>query len=70
MDGNGSVVRPDRIIRDGTKWTVIDYKSTKSGEKAHRSQLENYVKMLSEIEDGDVEGVLIYTSPLEVIKIP
>jgi ATP-dependent exoDNAse (exonuclease V) beta subunit len=70
VDGNGSVVRPDRIIRDGTKWTVIDYKSTKSGEKAHRSQLENYVKMLSEIEDGDVEGVLIYTSPLEVIKIP
>jgi hypothetical protein len=25
--------------------------------------------MLSKIEDSEVEGVLIYTSPLEVIKI-
>ena len=70
VDCNGSVVRPDRIIRDGNKWTIIDYKSTKSGEKKHISQLENYVQMLSEIEDGEVEGVLIYTSPLEVIKYP
>jgi len=68
VDCKGSVVRPDRIIREGNKWTVIDYKSTKTGEKDHISQLENYVQMLSKIEDSEVEGVLIYTSPLEVIK--
>jgi len=70
VDCNGNIVKPDRIIRDGNQWTIIDFKATKSGEKNHISQLENYVQMLSELEAEEVAGVLIYTSPLEVIKLP
>jgi ATP-dependent exoDNAse (exonuclease V) beta subunit len=69
IDATGSVVRPDRIIKGPTGWTVIDYKSTEVGQQKHFDQVKNYMSMLSEIEGVSVEGVLIYTDPLKVLKV-
>ena len=69
VNSEGQILRPDRIVKSEEAWTVIDYKSSTEGESKHKKQVEEYCSMLSEIEGDHVEGVIIYTDPLKVLKV-
>ena len=69
VNSEGQILRPDRIVKSEEGWTVIDYKSSTEGESKHKKQVEEYCSMLSEIEGDHVEGVIIYTDPLKVLKV-
>ena len=69
VTSDGEIIRPDRIINDGKVWTVIDYKSSTEGETKHKKQVEKYCSFLSDIEGTKVEGVIIYTDPLKLLKV-
>ena len=59
----------DRIVKTGDAWTVIDYKSSEQGAQKHQNQIKSYCEILSEIEGPNVEGIIIYTDPLKVLKV-
>ncbi|PCJ81785.1 MAG: hypothetical protein COA49_04590 [Bacteroidetes bacterium] len=69
VNEDGKVVRPDRIVKDGDVWHVIDYKSTESGQDKHVRQVEDYVNMLKQIEESEVKGWILYTDPLKLVSI-
>ena len=69
VTSDGEIIRPDRIIYDGHVWTVIDYKSSLEGKARHKKQVEKYCSYLSEIEGPKVEGLIIYTDPLKLLKV-
>jgi len=59
---DGSVLRPDRIIVDGNRAVVIDYKSGKHSEK-YRNQLNIYDKYLRELGFTEIRKYLLYMEP-------
>ena len=65
----GEILRPDRIICKENFWTVIDFKSSEKRLEDHKIQVQQYCEILSEIEGPNVEGILIYTDPLKVLKV-
>ncbi len=69
VNSNGKILRPDRIIKAGEDWTIIDYKSSEEGIEKHKNQVEEYCEVLSEIEGPNVRGIIIYTDPLKVLKV-
>jgi len=69
VNSNGKILRPDRIIKDGEDWTIIDYKSSEEGIDNHKNQVKEYCEVLSGIEGPKVRGMIIYTDPLKVLKV-
>ncbi|MCK9626005.1 MAG: UvrD-helicase domain-containing protein [Bacteroidales bacterium] len=55
---DGSVSRPDRVLVDGTKAIVIDYKFGPIKHKSYERQVAGYMMLLSEIGFTQVEGYL------------
>lgn len=60
----GKRYRPDRVVMDGKKAVVIDYK-TGSEHPSHRKQIETYSVALSQMGYSEVEGWLFYTDILK-----
>lgn len=60
--------RPDRIIYDGKKMIVIDFKTGREQER-HKSQVKNYISLLKEIGYHDVEGYLWYIRHGNIEKV-
>jgi ATP-dependent exoDNAse (exonuclease V) beta subunit len=58
----GSFYRPDRVVFDGGKVTVLDYKSGKPNEK-HGEQLIQYAGYVAEMGYQNVSRALIYLEP-------
>ena len=56
-------------MKSDEKWTVIDYKSSDQGVEKHKKQVASYCEILSEIEGAKVDGIIIYTDPLKVLKV-
>jgi ATP-dependent exoDNAse (exonuclease V) beta subunit len=56
---DGSIVRPDRVIKQGVDVIIIDFKTGKAKDE-HRVQLVKYKKHLSELGYASVRSVLIY----------
>ena len=66
---DGHSLRPDRLIFDKDKVTVIDFKTGQPSE-SHHKQIINYQKILENIGYSHSEGVLLYinqTNP--VVKV-
>ena len=67
---NGDIQRPDRVILDGDKITVVDYKTGRKSEK-HVLQVKKYIKTLQQVGYQNVFGVVLYIyekNPVEVVK--
>lgn len=60
--------RPDRIVIDGKKAIVIDYK-TGEQQKKHYRQVSEYMDFLSRMGFEKTEGYLWYTNPHQVVKV-
>ncbi len=63
---DGSVLRPDRLMIDKNKITILDYKTGEPDEK-HHQQLQSYAKTLTEA-GFEVEGCFIYYTKTSVLK--
>ncbi len=60
--------KPDRILTDGKKAVVIDYKKEKEAE-SHHTQVRRYMKALKALGFEEVEGHLIYVEPVVVREV-
>lgn len=65
---DGSVFRPDRVIKKDGKVFIIDFKSGKRDEK-HKIQLGNYCNILHDMGFNCPKGVLIYLSERDVVYL-
>jgi ATP-dependent exoDNAse (exonuclease V) beta subunit len=68
-DPGGNLFRMDRVMIDGDRISVIDYKTgtDKEAEKEYVSQIKNYIRILKEIYPGkNVEGVIAYVDRKEI----
>ena len=71
-DGQIETRRPDRIITDGTKTIVIDYKTGShhsAFHEEHKAQVRNYMEYLKEMHYPEVEGYLWYMKSGKVVKV-
>ncbi len=60
--------RPDRVVYDGKKMIVIDFKT--GGEKErHKRQVRGYVYLLNDMGYNDVEGYLWYIRDNNIVKV-
>lgn len=60
--------RPDRIIIDGNKVTIIDYKTGEQNPYHHR-QVREYMAFMKEMGFTNVEGYLWYITPHQIVKV-
>jgi ATP-dependent helicase/nuclease subunit A len=68
-DPAGNLFRMDRVLIDGDRISVIDYKTGtgKEAEKEYVLQIKNYIRILKEIYSGkNVEGVIGYVDLREI----
>lgn len=68
LDAQGRAWRPDRVVRDGSLYRVLDIKTGKPVND-HQDQVRNYVRLLREVEDAPVEGFLLYVRDGEVVPV-
>jgi ATP-dependent exoDNAse (exonuclease V) beta subunit len=68
IDGKSKIQRPDRIcvLKDGL--AVVDFK-TGIVKEEHKVQVEDYVQLLTQIEEKSVKGYLMYTDSLELVEV-
>jgi ATP-dependent helicase/nuclease subunit A len=52
--------RPDRVMINGTKAIVVDYKTTSVISEGHRQQVKRYVDKVKEMGYADVKGFVWY----------
>ena len=68
IDTNGSVHRPDRVVLDGEKVSVIDYKFG-AHHGGYRKQVAGYMEMLRQMGYEKVEGYLWYAAENNIEKV-
>lgn len=61
LDLQGQAVRPDRVVRDGDLFRVLDIKTGAPSER-HKEQVRGYTRLLNAVEHKPVEGYLLYVS--------
>jgi len=67
--GPGEVLRPDRVVVEGEKATVIDFKFGESERASHHQQVGEYMKQLGLMGFKEVEGYLWYVVLDRIIQI-
>ena len=60
--------RPDRVVYDGKKMIVVDFK-TGCEKESHKQQVKGYVRLLHEMGYEDVDGYLWYIRTDDIIKV-
>lgn len=61
--------RPDRVIVDNQKVTVIDYKFGDQHTEKHAMQVQNYMKLITQMGYRQVEGYVWYLSTNQIVTI-
>lgn len=65
----GGVLRPDRLVRRGNRWEVVDFKTGKEAPTHHR-QVREYMAAVAAAEPGaEVHGYLLYINDLRVVAV-
>ena len=66
--GSTKECRPDRVMTDGKKTIVVDYKFGKPNDE-HEKQVKAYIKQLVDMGYQEVEGYLWYVSRNRVVPV-
>lgn len=66
---DANIKRPDRVVYDGKKVIVIDYKFGLIKEEEHQEQVANYMHMLRDMGYALVEGYLWYVTLKEIERV-
>lgn len=64
----GRFIRPDRVITDGVKATIVDYKTGKKRE-SDVEQVNNYAEILSKMGYRDIKKYLVYIGEEELVEV-
>jgi ATP-dependent helicase/nuclease subunit A len=65
---NQEISRPDRVVYENEKVTIIDYK-TGQRNNSHKKQIRHYGELYKQMGYIDVELLVIYLNPLEVVVV-
>lgn len=65
----GTILRPDRVVIDGTTATVIDYKTGKRNTEKYHRQLSEYENALKELGYQSVKKLILYIQENEVEEV-
>ena len=60
--------RPDRVMSDGKKMIVVDFKFGKPNEKYH-DQVHEYMQLLADMGHKNIEGYLWYVYSNKIVKV-
>ena len=60
--------RPDRVIYDGERMIVIDFKTGREQEK-HKEQVRSYIALLNDMGYKNMEGYLWYIRHHKIVKV-
>ena len=66
-DSEGNILRPDRLMIEGDRAVVVDYK-TGAIEAIHIQQLANYKEVLQDAGFSDVKTFLYYLEKKELVE--
>lgn len=66
--GKQEELRPDRVVKDGDKITVIDFKFGNHNEQ-YNQQVNSYINLLKEMGCADVDGYLWYVYKNEIKEV-
>ena len=65
----GTLLRPDRLVRRGNRWEVVDFKTGKE-DPEHRAQVRGYMAAVAAAEPGaEVHGYLVYINGLRRVAV-
>lgn len=67
-DGGSKQCRPDRVMTDGARTLVIDFKFGQP-KKKHEEQVRDYMQLLTDMGFPQVEGYLWYVRNKEIIRL-
>lgn len=67
--GDGTVLRPDRVIGEGKRITVVDFKFGELEKPSHRNQVLTYMERLREMGYDPVDGYLWYVMLDKTVKL-
>tara|TARA_R110001583_G_scaffold55182_1_gene168039 strand:- start:6848 stop:10117 length:3270 start_codon:yes stop_codon:yes gene_type:complete len=67
--GEGSTLRPDRVIVKDGEAIVIDYKFGKKKEKAHIAQVGTYKRLLEKMNFKKVSAFILYGKLDEIVEV-
>lgn len=68
LTANGRALRPDRIVRDGAAFRILDIK-TGAPLPDHHQQVREYMDLLHQVEQAPVEGGLLYLRTGELVTV-
>ena len=68
IDTDGRIYRPDRVIKDGDKVIVVDFKFGCHDDR-YVSQVNRYARLWRRMGYGDVSGFLWYPDTGEIVKV-
>ncbi len=66
---DGKVLRPDRVIEEGDRVTVVDFKFGEHERPSYNAQVRNYMEFLSKLAYKTVEGYVWYVMMDKTVKI-
>jgi hypothetical protein len=69
FSGEGTVYRPDRVIVDGNRVTVVDFKFGEAERNSYIIQVRNYVDQIRQMGYRQVEGFIWYVMLDKTVKI-
>jgi ATP-dependent exoDNAse (exonuclease V) beta subunit len=61
--------RPDRVMLNGKKAVVVDYKFGETEDKKHNRQVQHYIERIREMGYDDVEGFVFYVRKQMVSRV-
>jgi ATP-dependent exoDNAse (exonuclease V) beta subunit len=67
--GDGVMVRPDRVVVEKDRVTVIDFKFGDMQKNYYKQQVANYMEKLRELGYPGVEGYIWYVMLDEIVKV-
>jgi len=66
---DGRLIRPDRVVRDGGEWHVVDFKSGEENVPKHEKQVREYVDVLEAMEGVSARGWVLYLNPWRLVEV-
>jgi ATP-dependent helicase/nuclease subunit A len=67
--GDGTVIRPDRVMIEGDRATVVDFKFGESEREYYLRQVSGYMQRLSDLGYGEVRGYVWYAQLGKTIQV-
>jgi ATP-dependent exoDNAse (exonuclease V) beta subunit len=64
---DGSIMRPDRVVIEGNKAIVIDYKTGTNIRDSHKHQIISYAEALEKMGYIEIEKILVYVDLNKII---